>query len=115
MTLAQIERIILANIQYDRYSALSVDTDPGKVEDFANLHTCVNLAREEIKLNTTIPSLLKWTTAATTTAGTKAYSLPTRKLQRDIGLETWSKRLDYREYGGSSLLGVNGNIIIVKP
>lgn len=77
MTLAQIERIILANIQYDRYSALSVDTDPGKVEDFANLHTCVNLAREEIKLNTTIPSLLKWTTAATTTAGTKAYSLPT--------------------------------------
>lgn len=42
----------------------------------------------------------------------KAYRLSARALHRDIGIDTWSKRLDYREYGGSSLLGVNGNIII---
>ncbi|MFC1954431.1 phosphate acyltransferase PlsX [Chloroflexota bacterium] len=42
----------------------------------------------------------------------KAYSLPARALHRDIGMESWSKKLDYREYGGSCLLGVNGNIII---
>ena len=42
----------------------------------------------------------------------KAYRLSSRALHRDTGLDTWSKRLDYREYGGSSLLGVNGNIII---
>jgi len=27
-------------------------------------------------------------------------------------MDSWSKRLDYRESGGSCLLGVNGNIII---
>jgi glycerol-3-phosphate acyltransferase PlsX len=42
----------------------------------------------------------------------KAYSLPSRALHRDIGMDSWSKRLDYRDYGGSCLLGVNGNIII---
>jgi len=42
----------------------------------------------------------------------KAYRLPQRALHRDIGMDAWSKRLDYREYGGSSLLGVNGDIII---
>jgi len=42
----------------------------------------------------------------------KAYRLPTKALHRDIGMDSWSKRLDYREYGGSSLLGVNGDIII---
>ncbi len=42
----------------------------------------------------------------------KAYSLPSRALHRDIGMDSWSKRLDYRESGGSCLLGVNGNIII---
>jgi len=42
----------------------------------------------------------------------KAYSLPTRVLHRDIGMDSWSKKLDYREYGGSCLLGVDGNIII---
>ncbi|MFC2056990.1 phosphate acyltransferase PlsX [Chloroflexota bacterium] len=42
----------------------------------------------------------------------KAYSLPSRALHRDVGMDSWSKRLDYREYGGSCLLGVNGNIII---
>ncbi|MFC2020173.1 phosphate acyltransferase PlsX [Chloroflexota bacterium] len=42
----------------------------------------------------------------------KAYSLPARALHRDIGMDSWAKKLDYREYGGSCLLGVNGNIII---
>jgi len=42
----------------------------------------------------------------------KAYSLPSRALHRDIGMDAWAKRLDYRESGGACLLGVNGNIII---
>ena len=42
----------------------------------------------------------------------KAYRLPSRALHRDIGTDSWTKRLDYREYGGACLLGVNGNIII---
>ncbi|MBI4186974.1 MAG: phosphate acyltransferase PlsX [Chloroflexi bacterium] len=41
----------------------------------------------------------------------KAYRLPSRALHRDMGIESWAKRLDYREYGGVCLLGVNGNII----
>ncbi len=35
-----------------------------------------------------------------------------RDLLRDIGLGSWVKSMDYREYGGACLLGVNGNIII---
>ncbi|MFC1916163.1 phosphate acyltransferase PlsX [Chloroflexota bacterium] len=35
-----------------------------------------------------------------------------RDLLRDIGLGSWVNRIDYREYGGACLLGVNGNIII---
>jgi len=42
----------------------------------------------------------------------KAYSLPSRALHRDIGMDSWTKRLDYREYGGACLLGVNGNIVV---
>jgi len=42
----------------------------------------------------------------------KAYRLPLRAWHRDIGMDSWAKRLDYREYGGACLLGVNGNIII---
>jgi len=42
----------------------------------------------------------------------KAYRLPARALRRDIGMDSWAKRLDYREYGGATLLGVKGNIII---
>jgi len=42
----------------------------------------------------------------------KAYQLPGRALHRDIGMDSWAKRLDYREHGGACLLGVNGNIII---
>lgn len=42
----------------------------------------------------------------------KAYSLPLRALNRDIGMGSWAQRLDYSEYGGACLLGVKGNIII---
>jgi phosphate acyltransferase len=38
--------------------------------------------------------------------------LRTRDLLRDVGLNSWSKKLDYTEYGGACLLGVNGNVII---
>ncbi len=42
----------------------------------------------------------------------KAYHLPARALHRDIGMDSWAKKLDYREHGGACLLGVNGNVII---
>jgi glycerol-3-phosphate acyltransferase PlsX len=42
----------------------------------------------------------------------KAYRQSVRVLHRDIDIDSWAKRLDYREYGGACLLGVNGNIII---
>ena len=42
----------------------------------------------------------------------KAYRLPARALHRDIGMDSWAKRLDYQEYGGACLLGINGNVII---
>lgn len=35
-----------------------------------------------------------------------------RDLLRDLGLGSWVNRIDYREYGGACLLGVNGNVII---
>ena len=38
--------------------------------------------------------------------------LKTRELLKDIGLGAWTKKLDFSEYGGASLLGVNGAIII---
>jgi phosphate acyltransferase len=38
--------------------------------------------------------------------------LKTRDLLRDIGLGSMTKKMDYSEYGGACLLGVNGNIII---
>jgi glycerol-3-phosphate acyltransferase PlsX len=41
-----------------------------------------------------------------------AYRLRGRDLLRDIGLGSWVKRMDYSEYGGACLLGVNGNVII---
>ncbi len=40
------------------------------------------------------------------------YHFRGRDLLRDIGLGAWVNRIDYREYGGACLLGVNGNIII---
>ncbi len=41
-----------------------------------------------------------------------AYHLRGRNLLQDLGLGPWSKRVDYREYGGACLLGVNGTIIV---
>jgi glycerol-3-phosphate acyltransferase PlsX len=41
----------------------------------------------------------------------KAHSLSSRASNRDIGMDSWAKRLDYRESGGAVFLGVNGNII----
>ncbi|MFQ5997568.1 MAG: phosphate acyltransferase PlsX [Dehalococcoidales bacterium] len=41
-----------------------------------------------------------------------AYHFRGRDLLRDVGLGSWVNRIDYREYGGACLLGVNGNIII---
>jgi len=41
-----------------------------------------------------------------------AYRLHGRALLYDVGLGSLVKRMDYREYGGSCLLGVNGNIIM---
>jgi len=41
-----------------------------------------------------------------------AYHFQGRTLLQDIGLGSWVKRVDYREYGGACLLGVNGNIIV---
>ena len=42
----------------------------------------------------------------------KAYRLPLRIPHRDIGMDSWTQRLDYRAYGGACLLGVNGSVII---
>jgi glycerol-3-phosphate acyltransferase PlsX len=42
----------------------------------------------------------------------KAYSMPSRAMNRNVGLDSWAKRLDFSEVGGSCLLGVNGTIII---
>ena len=42
----------------------------------------------------------------------KAYHLQGRALLVDVGIGSLAKRMDYREYGGACLLGVNGNVII---
>ncbi len=41
-----------------------------------------------------------------------ASRLRGRDLLRDIGLTSWARKLDYTEYGGACLLGVNGSVII---
>jgi phosphate acyltransferase len=40
------------------------------------------------------------------------YRLRGRDLMRDIGLGNLVKKMDYMEFGGACLLGVNGNVII---
>ena len=40
------------------------------------------------------------------------YSVRGRDLLVEVGLSALAKRMDYRQYGGASLLGLNGNIII---
>ncbi len=42
----------------------------------------------------------------------KAYSMPSRVIRRNVGIDSWQKKLDFSEVGGSCLLGVNGTIII---
>jgi glycerol-3-phosphate acyltransferase PlsX len=41
-----------------------------------------------------------------------AYHFQGRTLLQDIGLGSWVKRVDYTEYGGACLLGINGNVIV---
>jgi glycerol-3-phosphate acyltransferase PlsX len=41
-----------------------------------------------------------------------ASRLRGNELLHDIGFTSWVKKMDYTEYGGACLLGVNGNVII---
>jgi glycerol-3-phosphate acyltransferase PlsX len=41
----------------------------------------------------------------------KAYHVHGSALHNSVGLDSWAKKLDFREYGGACLLGVNGNVI----
>ena len=41
----------------------------------------------------------------------KAYHVHGSALLNSVGLDTWAKKLDFREYGGACLLGVQGNVI----
>jgi glycerol-3-phosphate acyltransferase PlsX len=41
-----------------------------------------------------------------------AYHLRGRDLLKEVGLGSWAKKMDYREYGGACLVGINGNIIV---
>jgi len=41
-----------------------------------------------------------------------ASRLKARDILRDIGLGSLTKKMDYSEYGGACLLGVNGNVVI---
>jgi len=75
MNLRVIERVVLNNIGM-RYDELSISTDAKEILDFAMLHTCIYLAREEIKLNTRLPCLTMIGTGIVTAAGTSSYSLP---------------------------------------
>ncbi len=41
----------------------------------------------------------------------KAYRHPLQALRRDMGMDSWAKKLDDRESGGACLRGVNGTVI----
>jgi glycerol-3-phosphate acyltransferase PlsX len=41
----------------------------------------------------------------------KAYHVHGSALLNSVGLDAWAKKLDFQEYGGACLLGVNGNVI----
>ncbi|MDO8568281.1 MAG: phosphate acyltransferase, partial [Dehalococcoidales bacterium] len=41
-----------------------------------------------------------------------AYHMHGRDLLHDLGMGRQIQQLDYREYGGACLLGINGNVII---
>lgn len=76
MTLQEIEELILVNVGHKRYSELSVSSIAEDIEDFRFLHGCVNLAREEVKINSAFPQLMTFGTAITVAAGNFQYSLP---------------------------------------
>ena len=76
MTLENIETAILRIIGYDYYADLSTSTDSAKIADFAMLHRCVNMAREEMRINCYIPALLAYTARIQTVAGTNEYTIP---------------------------------------
>lgn len=40
-----------------------------------------------------------------------AYHVHGSPLSTSVGFSTWAKKMDFREYGGACLLGVNGNVI----
>jgi phosphate acyltransferase len=41
----------------------------------------------------------------------KANRVHGSALLNSVGLDSWAKKLDFREYGGACILGVNGNVI----
>lgn len=41
----------------------------------------------------------------------KAYHVHGSALLNSVGLDSWAKKLDFREYGGACILGINGNVI----
>jgi len=41
----------------------------------------------------------------------KTYQVHGSTLLNSVGLDSWAKKLDFREYGGACLLGVKGNVI----
>ncbi len=43
---------------------------------------------------------------------TKTTEVQGHALLNLVGLDSWVKKVDYREYGGACLLGVNGNVIV---
>lgn len=77
MNLQNIETQVLALIDYDRYADLSVDTATEKAADFALLHQCVNLARDEMKFNCSLPELYTVGTVIPSVASQAAYSMAT--------------------------------------
>lgn len=41
-----------------------------------------------------------------------AYNVRGHVFLKDVGLSSWVSKMDYQEYGGACLLGVNGNVIV---
>jgi phosphate acyltransferase len=41
----------------------------------------------------------------------KAYHVHGSTLLNSVGLDSWAKKLDFREYGGACILGIKGNVI----
>lgn len=76
MNLQNIETVVLRNIGADYYADISTSSDSGKMADFAMLHRCVNLAREEIRKFCHIPALMEYTANIVTVASTNEYTIP---------------------------------------